>query len=224
MKFEQVGNKMAYQFYEKVTLRKTNGNKWRLLNGDNNYEDTKVCEIREALLMNLDEETEIKLIDRVGLRGIPKLLIFDGVDGVGKTSIVNGLRKRFDVKGEKVRFNTFKRRREDKKKFAKKRKETEWEFRKEVVEQINRRMLEYSGDEEWIILDKSPYSEYFYQQTPSFDRGYISRYQNHLLEKEIFKYKDIIDNAIVIFLENDECWENYINRENHKKNHFIRLG
>jgi thymidylate kinase len=77
-------------------------------------------------------------------------------------------------------------------------------------------MIEYSN-EEWIILDKSPYSEYFYQQTPSFDRGYISRYQNHLLEKEIFKYKDKIDNAIVIFLENDECWENYKNRENQKK-------
>ncbi|CAB4431066.1 unnamed protein product [Rhizophagus irregularis] len=38
------------------------------------------------------------------------------------------------------------------------------------------------------------------------------------MEKEIFKYKDIIDNAIVIFLENDNCWNNYINRETKKNN------
>ena len=209
-------SEMAYQLYEEVTLRRTNGNKWRLLNDDKESEDTKRCEVREALLMNLDEESEIKLIDKVGLRGKPELIILDGVDGTGKTSVVTNLRKRFDMKGEKVRFNTFKRRREDKKKFKEIRKETEWEFRKEVVEEINRRITEYRN-KEWIILDKSPYSEYFYQQTPSFDRGYISRYQNHLLEKEIFRYKDIIDNAIVIFLENDECWENYRNREENKK-------
>ena len=47
-------------------------------------------------------------------------------------------------------------------------------------------------------------------------RGLISPYGNHKMEKEIFKYKDIIDNAVVIFLENDECWENYIGRETKK--------
>ena len=33
------------------------------------------------------------------------------------------------------------------------------------------------------------------------------------MEKEIFRHKEIIDNAIVIFLENEECWNNYYNRE-----------
>ena len=36
------------------------------------------------------------------------------------------------------------------------------------------------------------------------------------MEKEIFKYKDIIDNVIVVFLENNNCWSNYINRETKK--------
>src|SRR5688500_6208660 len=53
-------DEMTYQLYEKVTLRRTNGNKWRLLNDDKDGEDTKKCEVREALLMNLDEESEIK--------------------------------------------------------------------------------------------------------------------------------------------------------------------
>jgi hypothetical protein len=83
---------MAYQFYEEVTLRRTNNNKWRLLNSDIIGEDTKKCEIREAMLMDIDEETKIKLIDRVGLRGrIPKLVILDGVDGAGKTRVVTEL-------------------------------------------------------------------------------------------------------------------------------------
>ena len=34
----------------------------------------------------------------------------------------------------------------------------------------------------------------------------------------MFKYKDIIDNAIVIFLENDTCWKYYIGRENKQSN------
>ncbi|EXX61361.1 hypothetical protein RirG_171850 [Rhizophagus irregularis DAOM 197198w] len=38
------------------------------------------------------------------------------------------------------------------------------------------------------------------------------------MEKEIFKYKDIMDNAVIIFLENKECWNNYIGRETKKSN------
>ena len=37
-----------------------------------------------------------------------------------------------------------------------------------------------------------------------------------MLFQEVFKYKDIIDNAIVIFLENEKCWKNYIGRETKK--------
>ena len=38
-------------------------------------------------------------------------------------------------------------------------------------------------------------------------------YGNYKMEQEIVKYKDIIDNAIIIFLENEMCWKNYIGRE-----------
>lgn len=45
----------------------------------------------------------------------------------------------------------------------------------------------------------------------------ITPYDNYRMEKEIFEYKDItIDNAIVIFLENDNSWKNYIERETKK--------
>src|SRR5436190_19205184 len=78
-------------------------------------------------------------------------------------------------------------------------------------------MINYRDDTNYIILDKSPYSEYYYQKTPCFDRNIITPYGNHKIEEEIFKYKEIMDNAIVIFLENDECWKNYEKREYSKK-------
>ena len=79
-------------------------------------------------------------------------------------------------------------------------------------------MINYQDDTNYIILDKSLYSEYYYQKTPCFDRNIITPYGNHKIEEEIFKYKEIMDNAIVIFLENEECWKNYERRENSKKN------
>ncbi|GBB92558.1 hypothetical protein RclHR1_20220004 [Rhizophagus clarus] len=88
---------------------------------------------------------------------------------------------------------------------------------KQVVEEINKRIVEYN-DEDIIILNKSPYCEYFYQQTKSFDRELIIPYGNHKMDEEIFKYKEIIDNTIVIFLENKRCWKNYIEREIKKGN------
>jgi hypothetical protein len=117
----------------------------------------------------------------------------------------------------RIRFNRFKRRRKDDERFKEPTKEYEWLFRKQVVGEINRRITEFEN-EQVIILDKSPYCEYFYQRTTSFDRGYIGIHGNHKMEKEIFKHKEIIDNAIVIFLENKECWNNYIGRETKKDN------
>ncbi|GBC54389.2 enzymatic polyprotein, putative [Rhizophagus irregularis DAOM 181602=DAOM 197198] len=148
----------------------------------------------------------------------PMIVIIYGVDGVGKTSVVTNLIKEWEKQGLKVRFNTFKRRRGDNPEFEIPKLETEWKFRKEVVEQINRRMLEFDEDTNIVILDKSPYCEYFYQRTKSFDRGLITPEGNHEMEKEIFRYKDLIDKAIVIFLENNNCWENYIGRETKKGN------
>ncbi|GET57228.1 enzymatic polyprotein, putative [Rhizophagus irregularis DAOM 181602=DAOM 197198] len=148
----------------------------------------------------------------------PEIVIIDGVDGLGKTSIVQNLIKEWEKQGLKVRFNTFKRRRKDKDEFHESKMDTEWKFRKEVVEQINRRMLEYDEDTDIIILDKSPYCEYYYQKTKSFDRGLITPHGNHEMEKEIFRLKETIDKSIVIFLEKDGdvCWKNYIGRETKK--------
>jgi thymidylate kinase len=181
-------------------------------------ESKQYLDWKEALLLNWEKESEKKILKKLGLKKKPELVIIDGVDGIGKTSIVNKIIEQIEKKGEKVIFNTFKRRRGDNKLFKKPMKETEWKFRKEVVEQINRRLVTYEN-KDWVIVDKSPYSEYFYQKTPSFDRGYISPYGNYLMEKEIFKYKHIIDNAIVIYLEKDDetCWKNYYNREIKKK-------
>ncbi|GET59962.1 enzymatic polyprotein, putative [Rhizophagus irregularis DAOM 181602=DAOM 197198] len=142
----------------------------------------------------------------------------DALNGLGKTSIVQNLIEEWEKQGLKVRFNTYKRRRKDKDEFYESKMETEWKFRKEVVEQINRRMLEYDEDTDIIILDKSPYCEYYYQKTKSFDRGLITPHGNHEMEKEIFRLKETIDKSIVIFLEKDGdvCWKNYIGRETKK--------
>src|SRR6185295_4177817 len=180
------------------------------------WDDVKYFTDEEAILLNLEEKTEEELLEKLGRENKPQVIIIDGVDGVGKSTVVENIIKQLKEKDElKVRFNTFKRRRNDDERFKEPSKEYEWLFRKQVVEEINRRMVEFD-DEDIIILDKSPYCEYFYQKTKSFDRGYISPYGNHKMEKEIFKYKDIIDNAVVIFLENKECWNNYIGRETKK--------
>jgi thymidylate kinase len=137
------------------------------------------------------------------------------VDGIGKSTIVENLVKMFEEKCQKVRYNKFKRRRDDDERFKEPSKEYEWIFRKQVVKEINRRIVEFK-EEDIIILDKSPYCEYSYQKIRSFNRGLITPYGNHRMEEEIFKYKNIIDNAIVIFLENKKCWKNYIGRESKK--------
>src|SRR5579862_2455130 len=162
--------------------------------------------------MNIKQDLEKVLLRDLKREKKPQLVIIDGVDGVGKTSIVKKLIEQLEKEGDKVIFNTFKRKREDKEEFLIPSEEYEWKFRKEVVEQINRRLVTYT-DEDWIIVDKSPYSEYFYQKTKEFDRGLILPHGNHEIEKEIFRHKEIVDNAIVIFLENKECWNNYYNRE-----------
>jgi len=177
----------------------------------------KIVSYKAALLMNINQETKEELLKELYLFKVPKLVIIDGVDGVGKTTIVENIIKKLESEGDKVVYNKFKRRRNDNENFKIPTKEYEWVFRKEVVQEINRRMITYTN-EDWIIIDKSPYSEYFYQKTKEFDRGYITVYGNHLIEREIFNYKEIIDNAIVIFLENDESWNNYYNRENRKEN------
>ncbi|RIA79866.1 hypothetical protein C1645_839741 [Glomus cerebriforme] len=152
------------------------------------WDDVKYFNDKKAILLNLKDKIGKELLKKLEKENKSQ----DGVNG-------------------------FKRRRDDDKRFEKPLKEYEWLFRKQVVKKINKRLIKFT-DENIIILDKLPYCEYFYQKTKSFYRGYISPYRNHKMEKEIFKYKDIIDNAIVIFLENKECWNNYIGRETKKSN------
>ncbi|GBB97342.1 hypothetical protein RclHR1_02970017 [Rhizophagus clarus] len=183
----------------------------------NNNEESKRFTNYEALLLKLGEKTKENLLREMPRKSVPQLIIINGVDSVGKTTIVQNLIKKFEDQGLKVINNTFKRKRNDNPKFIKPTMKYEWLFRKKVVQQINRRIITYDK-QDIILLDKSPYCEYFYQKTKSFDRGYITPYGNHQMKEEIFRYKDIIDNAIVIFLENKSCWENYYKRETKKDN------
>ena len=82
----------------------------------------------EALLLNLGKETEGLLLKRNHRKVKLQLIIIDGVDGVGKTTIVENLIREFIRKGFKVRYNTFKRRRGDNKLFKNPNEETEWIF------------------------------------------------------------------------------------------------
>ncbi|GES76231.1 enzymatic polyprotein, putative [Rhizophagus clarus] len=146
------------------------GGKWHI---DKNMKNRKWENIgyytdKEAILLDLDDKSEKEILQKLGRKSKLQVIIIDGVD---------------------VIFNTFKRRRKDDSRFKEPNKEYEWLFRRQVVEEINRRIVTYE-DEDIIILDKSPYCEYFYQKTKK--------------------------NAIVIFLENKRCWENYIKRETKK--------
>ncbi|GET01554.1 hypothetical protein GLOIN_2v1791704 [Rhizophagus clarus] len=170
---------------------------------------------KEAILLNLDDKSEKEILQKLGRKSKPQVIIIDGVDDVGKSTVVEKIINEMRNQGKKVIFNTFKRRRKDDSRFKEPNKEYEWLFRKQVVEEINRRIVTFE-DEDIIILDKSPYCEYFYQKTKSFDRGLIDAIGNHKMEREIFRYENIIENAIVIFLENKRCWENYIKRETKK--------
>ena len=131
-------------------------------------ETWKIVSPRAALLMNINQSTREELLKELHMCKTPKLIIIDGVDGVGKTTIVENIIKKLESKGDKVVYNKFKRRRSDNGNFKTPTKEYEWIFRKEVVQEINRRMITYN-DEDWIIIDKSPYSEYFYQRVKGFD-------------------------------------------------------
>ncbi|GES77336.1 putative integrase core domain protein [Rhizophagus clarus] len=165
------------------------------------WEDVKKFTDKKAILLKLEEKIKKKLLKRLRLRKEPQVIIIDGVDGVGKSTVVENIVKDLEREEKKIIFNKFKRRRQDDKRFEKPNKRYEWLFRKQVVEEINRRIIKYRD-----------------KDTKSFDRGLITPYGNHKMEEKIFKYKNIVDNAIIIFLENNRCWENYIGRENKKRN------
>ena len=53
-----------------------------------NYE-FKYFTDNEAMLLNLSEETKVTLLERNNRKNQPILIIIDGTDGVGKTTIVS---------------------------------------------------------------------------------------------------------------------------------------
>ncbi|GES79037.1 enzymatic polyprotein, putative [Rhizophagus clarus] len=163
------------------------GGKWYI---DKNMKNRKWENIgyytdKEAILLNLDDKSEKEILQKLGRKSKPQVIIIDGVDGVGKSTVVEKIINEMRNREKEVIFNAFKRRRKDDSRFKEPNKEYEWLFRRQVVEEINRRIVTYE-DEDIIILDKSPYCEYFYQKTKSFDRGLINAIGNHKMEKEIF--------------------------------------
>ena len=182
---------------------------WKIRRKDNSF---VYLNDKEALLVESEPWIENEILEELELIRKPKLIIIDGVDGVGKTSVVTRVKEQLEKEGSKVIWNKFKRKRCDREEFKEPSEKYEWQFRKEVVGEINRRLVTYKN-ENWIITDKSPYSEYFYNKTKEFERGLILPYENYLLDREIFKYKEIIDCATVIFLENENSWNNYYERE-----------
>jgi signal recognition particle GTPase len=85
----------------------------------NNKEENKKFTNYEALLLNLGEKTKENLLKEMNRKTVPQLIIIDGVDGVGKTTVVENLIKKFEEQGLKVINNVFKRRRSDNPKFMK---------------------------------------------------------------------------------------------------------
>src|SRR2546421_10116613 len=109
----------------------------------NNGEEVKYFTNQEALLLKLGEKTKEKLLKETNRKTLPQLIIIDRVDGIGKTIVVEELIRKFESRKLKVINNNFKRRRSDNSKFAKPSAKYEWMFRKEMVEQINKRMIAY---------------------------------------------------------------------------------
>ncbi|GBB98573.1 hypothetical protein RclHR1_32680001 [Rhizophagus clarus] len=97
--------------------------------------------------------------------------------------------------------------------------ENEQEIEIGIIEMENKQLRYVKYDDKWHnskYVKGQKWKDVKKFTTKSFDRGLITPYGNHKMKEEIFKYKDIIDNAIVVFLENNRCWENYIGRENKK--------
>jgi dTMP kinase len=169
----------------------------------------KIKKEHEIMLLSIIPSLKKYFLLKWNRNKLPQLIIFDGVDGCGKTTICSKIKEKLIEENFNVIQNTFKRKRQqsDDNQIGR--------FRKEVVQELNKRIISYDEHKtDIIITDKSPYSEYYYQKTKAFQRGDISPYENYLIEIEIFRYKEIIDNAIVIFLNNNQAWKNYIRREN----------
>ncbi|GBC16705.2 hypothetical protein GLOIN_2v1780098 [Rhizophagus irregularis DAOM 181602=DAOM 197198] len=64
----------------------------------------------EAMLLKLEEVTKEILLKQNNRKIQPILIILDGIDGVGKTTIVENIIRKIEAQNLKIIFNTFKRR------------------------------------------------------------------------------------------------------------------
>lgn len=171
----------------------------------NIYSEAKV------LLMNNIDSVNEYLKRKYRLKTLPRLLIIEASDGSGKTTNLEKIKK--ELQGREINFlhNTKKRRRLPG--------ESMLEFRKAVVEQRNKNItkglvecLSAGIACQFMIIDKSPYVEYFYQKT-NWNHERIEGFEQFLLEKRIFELKDVLDAAFVIHLKNPFAWSNYYDRD-----------
>ena len=117
------------------------------------YESGVWMNKNELMLRKITKTTHQEVLQKERRKQLPILIVIDGVDGVGKTSIVKNITQQIENDyQEKCIFNTFKRRREDKETFKEAKIETEYMFRREVVEQINRRIVEYPENANYVII------------------------------------------------------------------------
>lgn len=180
--------------------------------------------LTEIMLLPIINSLEYYIKQELQIQTIPKLIIIEGVDACGKTTLANEIIKQ--IGKNNVTFNrrtifneydAFKFTRKDANDYG----YNEAQFRQAVVQSINRRIEFIDGKQPFIIMDKTPYSEIFYRDTESLkirDQTSISNQEWEEIEKECLKHKDIIDNAFIIMLQRpyEECFRKYFQREINK--------
>src|SRR6266498_5141533 len=137
------------------------------------------------------------------LKKLPRLLVIEGADGSGKTTIIRKLKEKLKQSGLKYLHNEIKRRRQEN--------ETLLEFREGVTNRRNQNLIKglihrikHEGGYEIVITDKSPYVEFFYQKT-KWNHERLNIYESHQLMKKVFVSSKVIDASLVIHLKNPEA-------------------
>ncbi len=167
-------------------------------------------EAQVLLTNNIDSVNEY-LQRKFLLKKLLRLLVIEGADGSGKTTIIRKLKEELKRRGLKYLHNEIKRRRQEN--------ETLLEFREGVTNRRNQNLIEglihrikHEGGCEIVITDKSPYVEFFYQKT-KWNHERLNTYKSHQLMKKVFASSEVIEASLAIHLKNSEAWNNYIRWE-----------
>src|SRR5438067_5431550 len=138
--------------------------------------------LTEIMLLPIIDSLKYYIKQELQIQTIPKLIIIEGVDGCGKTTLANEIIQ--EIGEENITFNrrtifnkydAFKFTRKD----ANHHGYNEAQFRQAVVQSINRRIEFVNGKKPFIILDKTQYSEILYKKTES-----IKKYKTIYFTKE----------------------------------------